>query len=280
MGLQKKMEQLAEKASKASLAKAKKSENKVSNAPEVPEKRMAEIIQLPLAPDGARSVPNGILRSALFSVVKRGRRRMVDDEIVSISGVNIKYTGYQLNQNDLTTWESILHETRDLNLGEPVKVTAYQLLKIQCKRDTGQNRQSLLDRIERLVNGTVKIKTDRYTYIGGLIHDAVRDDDTHEWVIWLNPRLQSLFLQDQYTLIDWKTRLELESKPISQWLHGFYATHKKPFDYKIETIKQLCGSDTRELWKFRQILKAAMHDVETVTGWKMSIKGDLLHVKK
>jgi len=275
--VQKKMEQLAEKASKASLAKAKKAENKVSNAPEVTEK-IAQI--MPLVPSGARSVPNGILRSALFSVVKRGRRRMVDDEIVTISGVNIKYSGYQLNQNDLTTWESILHKARGLTLGEPVKVTAYQLLKIQCKRDTGQNRQRLLDRIERLVHGTVKIETERYTYLGGLIHDAARDDNTHEWVIWLNPRLQPLFLQDQYTLIDWKTHLELEGKLISQWLHGFYATHKKPLDYKVETIKRLCGSETKSMRHFRESLCIAMRDVAAVTGWKMWIEGNLLRVKK
>jgi len=253
-----------------------------SGTPKPPEDTAErKVVQLPLWPEAARGVPNGILRSALFSAIKRGRRRMVDDEIVSISGINIKYTGYQLNQNDLTVWESILHEARGLAMGEPVKVTAYQLLKIQQKRDTGQNRQLLLDRIERLVNGTVKIKTDRYTYIGGLIHDAVRDDDTNEWVIWLNPRLQPLFLQDQYTLIDWRTHLDLDGKPLAQWLHGFYATHKKPLDYKIETIRQLCGSETTELWKFRQQLKKALAQVSGVTGWKIWIDdNDLLHVEK
>ena len=260
---------------------AQRAKNKHSKSGSTePAASRAPVAQLPVWPDATRGVPNGFIRSALFSAVKRGRRKMVDDEVASIAGVSIRYTGLQLNQNDLTVWESILHESRGMALGEPVRVTAYQLLKIQEKRDNGQNRQLLLDRMERLVNGTVKIKTERYTYIGGLIHDAIRDDDTHEWVIWFNPRLQPLFLHDQYTQIDWRAHLELDGRPLAQWLHGFYATHKQPLPYKMKTIKRLCGSETRELWKFRQTLKTAMRDVEIVTGWKIRIDGDLLHIKK
>lgn len=82
------MEQLAEK---ASLAKAEKAENKVSNEPEVEvnEKRMAEIIQLPIQlpiwPDKVRGVPNSILRSALFGIVRRGRRMYVEERKMVLS---------------------------------------------------------------------------------------------------------------------------------------------------------------------------------------------------
>lgn len=208
-----------ERLNKRTAQRAKNKPNKSGSTE--PAASRATVAQLPVWPDATRGVPNGLIRSALFSAVKRGRRKMVDDEVASIAGVSIRYTGLQLNQNDLTVWESILHESRGMALGEPVRVTAYQLLKIQQKRDNGQNRQLLLDRLERLVNGTVKIKTERYTYIGGLIHDAIRDDDTHEWVIWFNPRLQPLFLHDQYTQIDWRAHLDLDGRPLAQWFAWF-----------------------------------------------------------
>lgn len=85
------MEQLAEKASLAKAKKAEKAENKVSNEPEVEvnEKRMAEIIQLPIQlpiwPDKVRGVPNSILRSALFGIVRRGRRMYVEERKMVLS---------------------------------------------------------------------------------------------------------------------------------------------------------------------------------------------------
>ena len=32
---------------------------------------------------------------------------------------------------------------------------------------------------------------------------------------------------------------------LAQWLHGFYASHAKPFPIKIETLHRLCGSPFR-----------------------------------
>jgi hypothetical protein len=35
--------------------------------------------------------------------------------------------------------------------------------------------------------------------------------------------------------LDWETRLTLP-EGVSTWLHGFFSSHREPFDHKIETL--------------------------------------------
>jgi hypothetical protein len=91
----------------------------------------------------------------------------------------------------------------------------------------------------------------------------------------------ALYGKNGWTGIDQSQRLSLKSQPLAQWLHVFYSTHAKPYPYKISTLRELCGSETKELWKFRQQLKKTIEQVSKVTKWKIWIDdNDLLHVKK
>jgi len=38
-----------------------------------------------------------------------------------------------------------------------------------------------------------------------------------------------------YSRLDWETRLTLP-EGVSTWLHGFFSSHREPFDHKIETL--------------------------------------------
>ncbi|UZG44307.1 plasmid replication initiator TrfA [Caldimonas thermodepolymerans] len=83
------------------------------------------------------------------------------------------------------------------------------------------------------------------TYIGGLIRFAAKDEETQEWVIELDEKLRPLFAADQFTQVEWAVRHALDGHQLAQWLHGFYASHAKPFPIKIETLHRLCGSPFR-----------------------------------
>jgi hypothetical protein len=124
--------------------------------------------------------------------------------------------------------------------------------------DTGKNRKLLHQRIVRLRAGTIEMQQGRYRYIGGLIDEAYKDDETQQWLIVLNPRLKALFAPDQFTHIQWSARLALSGKPLALWLHGFYSSHAKPFPIKIETLKRMSGSETAEISKFKQNLCRAL----------------------
>ena len=244
------------------------------------------VVQLPLWPEPVRAVPNGFLRSALFGAIAKGRRRYINGEdLAAVDGVTIRYKGERLDQGDLDVWESVLHAVRLQELGSQCRVTSYALLKVMGKTDTGKNRATLHNRIERLVANAVTVKQGRYTYIGGLIRFAAKDEETQEWVIELDEKLRPLFAGDQFTQIEWAVRHALDGHQLAQWLHGFYASHAKPFPLKIETLHRLCGSEAGLMSDYAKKLRKALDAVAEASeahgeGFSYEIRGDLVHIEK
>ncbi|WJF90208.1 plasmid replication initiator TrfA [Paraburkholderia bonniea] len=245
-----------------------------------------DVVQLPLWPDSVRGVPNGFLRSALFGAIAKGRRRyMPGERVATLDGLTIIYTGERLDQGDLDVWESVLHAVRLQALGEQCRVTSYALLKLMGKTDTGKNRKVLHARITRLRANAVEIKQDRYSYIGGLVDEAYKDNETQEWVIVVSPKLRALFGTDQFTQIDWTVRRALGGRPLAQWLHGFYASHAKPYPMRTDTLLKLAGSEDESPSSGRQTLRKAL-DALAEAGeahgqpFSYDIRGDLVHVEK
>jgi hypothetical protein len=245
-----------------------------------------KVVKLPLWPEAVRAVPNGFLRSALFGAIRKGRRRFIKGEqLAALDGVEIRYTGERLDQGDLDVWESLLHAVRDQNLGSQCRVTSYVLLKLMGKADTGGNRRTLHTRITRLRAGTIEIKQGRYVYIGGLIGEAFKDEKTQEWVIDMNPKLRALYGADQFTQVQWAVRHALNGQQLAQWLHGFYASHAKPFPVRIETLLKLAGSENENSRSAQQKLRKALDAVAEAStahgvGFSYTIQGDLVHVEK
>ena len=267
-----------------------KVDEKIARLKETAARKVAEaktkVVQLPLWPETVRAVPNGFLRSALFGAIAKGRRRYINGEdLAAVDGVTIRYKGERLDQGDLDVWESVLHAVRLQELGSQCRVTSYALLKLMGKTDTGKNRATLQTRIERLVANAVTVKQGRYTYIGGLIRFAAKDEETQEWVIELDEKLRPLFAADQFTQVEWAVRHKLDGKPLAQWLHGFYASHAKPFPLKIETLHRLCGSEAKRMTDYKVDLRRNLDAVAEASaahgeGFSYEIRGDLVHVEK
>ncbi len=248
--------------------------------------QVCKVVQLPLWPEPVRAVPNGFLRSALFGAIRKGRRRYLKaEQLAALDGIDIRYTGERLDQGDLDVWESILHAVRLQELGSQCRITSYALLKLMGKTDTGKNRATLHERITRLRANAVEVRQGRYCYIGGLIAAAAKDEETQEWVIELDTKLRHLFADDQFTQVEWAVRHALDGQPLAQWLHGFYASHAKPFPIKVETLHRLCGSEAGEMWKYAQTLRNALEAVVEASAahgerFSYEIRGDLVHVER
>lgn len=246
----------------------------------------SNVVRLPLWQEPVRAVPNGFLRSALFGAIKKGMRRYMQGELVAaVDGVEIRYTGQRLDQGDLDVWENVLHAVRLQELGSQCRLTSYALLKLMGKTDTGKNRATLHTRIIRLVANALEVKQGRYSYMGSMIAGAAKDEETQEWVIELNPKLRPLFAADQFTLIDWDVRHALSGQPLAQWLHGFYASHAKPYPIRMDTLLELSGSENNSPTSARQTLRKAL-DAVTEAGaahgqpFSYEIQSDLVHVEK
>jgi len=257
-----------------------------SKAKEREEAAASAAAQLPWWPEPVRAVPNGFLRSALFGVIRRGRRRFVKGEqIAAVDGIEIRYTGERLDQDDLNVWESVLHIARLQELGTQCRFTAYSLLKLIDKKDTGSNRETLHKQLMRLKATAIEFRHGRYSYAGSLIDEVYRDKKTQQYVLILNPKLCALFGADNFTQIEWAVRRDLDGQQLAQWLHGFYASHAQPFPVKIETLHRLCGSESGEMWKFAQTLRHALHAVAETSAahgqvFRYEIQGNVVHVEK
>jgi hypothetical protein len=132
----------------------------------------------------------------------------------------------------------------------------------------------------------IEAKMGRSTYVGSLIDEIYKDENAdHEYVVIANPKIKVLFDRDQFTLIDWAVRLELAGHPLAQWLHGFYASHAKPYAYSVAKLHELCGSENTVLRDFKRELKASLDSVTVACekhdqAFNSEIRDDLVHVDR
>jgi len=241
----------------------------------------AKVIQLPLWPEAKRGAPNAVLRAALFAAIQgKGRQYMLRKELIATQdGVTIRYTGGQLDQADLDVWEQVLHLARTQALGTKCYFTAHGFLKA-LGRSTGKHDHAWLgESLARLSATSVEITAARRTYFGSLIDGGVRDEDTGRYVVEINPKLAKFYGRTQWTQIDWEQRQRLRGKPLALWLHGFYASHAAPYPLTVAYLHKLSGSQTKQVWKFKQNLTKALRDLEALGAIKaFEIRNDLVHV--
>lgn len=253
-------------------------------APEFPiiAHEVSKNVQLPLWPEPVRGVPNSVLRSALFGAIKRGRRAYLQREpAASYDGVTILQTGPRLDQADLDIWEQCMHLARTGGLGTRIQFTAHGFLKATGRATGGKNVEWLKGAFARLASSVVEIKDGKRAYFGPMIHHGTRDDETGHYGIEINPAIVTLYGSDGWSQIEWRQRQALKRQPLAQWLHGFYSTHAAPFPLKVETLHRLCGSDTKQLFHYREKLREALAHIEKAAGWAWSIDdADLVHISK
>lgn len=251
-----------------------------ANSPKLAPK--AEPARLPAWPDSVRGVPNAVLRSALFGVIKRGRRAFMQRQpIAAVDGVGILFTGPRLDQADLDVWEECLHIARTQDLGTRAQFGTRDFLRSIGRHEGGTQIEWLKGAFARLASSVVEIQDGKRAYFGPMIHHGIRDDETGLYCIEVNPAIVTLYGEDGWTQTEWMQRQALSGQPLAQWVHSFYATHARPFGYKVSTLYCLCGSENAQLRGFRRELKEALARVAEMTGWGLAIdENDLVQVRK
>jgi hypothetical protein len=247
---------------------------------------------LPAWHEEIRGVPNICLRSALFGVIQRGRRKAVKGELIaSVGGLHIRYTGWRLDQGD---FDVLAHAfqllSRLLEQSRPgyVPFTAKGFLKGIGRQWGKSGRDWLLDSLRRMNASAVEIRLEvrggimpeSYTYAGSLIEEFYYDEGEGTYLLKMNRKLCSLF-DSGWTMLQWKQRILLQTD-LAKWLHGFYASHATPYPMKVETLKYLCGSECGRLSDFRGKLRAAMDELVkygVLDSWKID-RQDKVHVLK
>jgi hypothetical protein len=263
-------------------SRAEKAERERQTTPAPQPKQSAAVIQLPLWLEPARGMPNPALRSALFPAIHSKDRRFINDELLaSCESIEIRFKGEQLNQEDLDVCSLLFHLGRLHPLGDTCHFTAYAVLKALGRDKSGKQHTDLHQSIRRLQQ-PLEIKIGRYRYFGAFVLDGVKDDITRHYSVTLNPKLAALFAHG-WTALEWKQRQELRGKHLALWLQGYYASHAAPVPVKVETLRAWSGSKTKDLYKFRQNLRAALDQLKkfgVIAAWRIDRESDLVTVDR
>jgi len=241
-----------------------------------------KITKLPFWADVKRGTPNSFLRSALFSAIQSKDRVWLKREILfSQQGIVIKFTGQQLNQEDLTLWEALVHFYREQPLGDEIEFTAYRILKLLDFCTGGIDRQRLDDGIIRLIACAVEIEYNGRKFAGSLVTNCIQNEVTKTYTLTFDKKLIQLFGEDTWTAIDWQQRLELRCKPLAQALHAYYSSHKTPYPVTLEFLQQLTGSRNTQPAGFKRHVCAAL-DVLVAIGFlqNYSVVDGLVNVRR
>ena len=240
-------------------------DDKLARMKEVSRQReAAQVIQLPLWPEPKRGTPNSFIRSALFAAIQsKDRVFLKEATLASQKGITVKFTGEQLNQEDLSVWETFAHLARQHPLGHLSEFTAHGLLKSLGMHTGLSQHKQLHSTIIRLTACAVEITHEGKTYFGPLVKSGLKDELTSHYRIELNRELIRLFGENQWTALDWQQRQGLRGKHLAQALHAFYSSHRQPFPIKLDTLRSYVGSKNFQKAGFKVKLRAALDEGST-----------------
>ena len=244
------------------------SDSKESQAPDSFHELLASIAArpkyLPDWPESYRALPNEILRSALFNCRNRNLPRMFmkEVEIAVIGDGQVIYRGEELRQDDELVWMHLMHLIKKSPLGECVEFTHYSFIKALGWPIKGQSYERLRNCLSRMQATALRIQSKRlHSFVSiSLIQKFMsrneRNENLTRWQVWVGKEMQLLFDEEFLTKVMWDTRRSLPDG-IASKLFGYWASHRKPYPVKVETLLKLCGSGMQAK-HFKAELKRAL----------------------
>lgn len=224
--------------------------------------------QLPYYSDHLVAFFNPLGRCALVSLRVSGRRRF--DKPIAIAaqkGIVVFYEGYQLNQSDVDLLLRLFHEGRGRLAimgadGVSVIQIKFRVREMLAKLGRAYGklaRQVLIESLKRLMSAVITIQISEVKQFTAqhLVTSMFRDERTKEYTVNVNARLLPLFAAG-YARISWEKRKALRGQPLAQWLQMYLATHASFRPVPVAFIKQLCGSEAKDMREFRRSLRGAI----------------------
>lgn len=242
---------------------------------------------LPNWPESHRALPNEILRSALFNCRNRNQPRMFmkEVEIAVIGDGKVIYRGEELRQDDELVWMHLMHLIKRSPLGECVEFTPYSFIKALGWPIKGQNYERLRNSLSRMQATAMRIQSKRLqsfvsiSLIQKFLSRNERNENLSRWQVWVGKEMQLLFDEAFLTKVMWETRRSLPDGIASKLL-GYWASHRKPYPVKVETLLKLCGCGM-QMKHFKTEMKKALEllkETGFLEAW--DLKGELVVVTR
>jgi hypothetical protein len=220
------------------------------------------IEQLPLWPQHRRAAPNALFRSALFPALnfQKGRGFYKNQEIASVGGITVFFTGERFDQTDLDVYLELLNIARQHPLGTECSFSAHGMLKLVGRQTGNSDHKWLHSVLIRLSGGVVDITDHKKRYFGTLIGGGFKDEVSKHYCIHINPEFANLFGYGMWSSVDREQRRALHRSVTAKALHVYYATHVDPGPHKFQTLADLVGLDNPNKRQQRATLIKA-HDL-------------------
>ena len=225
-----------------------------------------KVVMLQPWADDKRAAPNIIYRSALFPALntKQRRRYVENQKVYSVSGLDVTFTGKQFDQTDLDVYLEILNLAKTVPLGQPVRFSAYSMLKA-LGRCTGKSDHVWLHSVLiRLRGGTVEMVTGKARFFGGLIEGGIRDEITHHYEVIINPSYAKFFGFGLWSAIDLDQRRQLAQKSTAKALHAYYSSHTDPAPHRYETLAAIVGLENKNRREMKASLIRAHEELKRI----------------
>lgn len=255
---------------------SKESEARVARLQRLAKGQMQAALQMKLFPewpDDRRGAPNTVIRSAIFGVVKRGKRkRVVDMPVAAPEGSTVTITGWRLDQHDLDVWLEVMHLARSQKPGELVRFTLHSMLRRLERSPEGEtNYTRLKRRLKNLSETTIAYDTsDREGVAGALIASFEIERSTGDAVVRTNPEIRALF--ESITWINVEQRRSLGANQLAKALHAALASHVVWMPMRLDTLMQRVGAEYGRIRDFKAALELVLEDFkqrEWIRGYKI-----------
>ncbi len=237
-------------------------------------------------PDDRRGAPNSVIRSAVFGVVRKGRRRRITKlPVAGPEGYEITLTGWRLDQHDCDLWLEVMHLARSSKPGDYVRFTMHGMLRRLGRTPDGKTNYTWLkQRLEGLAETTIAFDSEKeFGVIGALIGSFRVDRATGEGVVRTNPEIRPLW--ESVTHLNIEQRRALGQNQLAKSLHAVLASHVDWMPMRVETLMHRVGADYGRLRDFKADLRAVLDDFVTREWIKVyrfvpGARGELLEIKK
>ncbi len=225
---------------------------------------------------------NDLLRSGLFSSARRAEasaKTLVHEmPIATIGMTKISLTGYVLDQVDYEVYECLIKQFKIG--GIEVEMTLIELIKLMGWDRGGNQMESLIMSLKKLNTSTININTPKYWYSGGLVDRAVYEDGSGTVNVKLGAEVAKMYASDNWTMLDLEESSSLGRNYLARWLYKFYQSHKTPFGYKLETIKNLSNNGHIQNKAFNLKLNKSCALINKKLGWEFKVENKKLYVTK
>jgi len=221
-----------------------------------------------------RIAPNLLLRSHIFGISRRELKPRQKELMKIVTGknhqkLNVFFTGPALNQEDFSLWLELINVSNDNQLGAVLRISQSEILR---RLDKNNQFPWLKKSLGRLKTSKIEFFQDGASLAEfKFIEDVVYEQKTRMVCFSISTDgYDYLFSDREWTGLNVGHRMALKGKPLAQWLHAFYSSHAKPFQYKVETLHLLCKSEA-SLADFQRSLGQAISCVNNELGWQMRI---------